>query len=118
MSLFDMRWVITSLSGSDAILRRRGTDVFDNYGRLTSTPYTDSSTIRVSIQPTEGKDLMRLPEALRSMEVSTIYCTEYLENADRIIVDEIQYQVEGSASWDPNSKYYKLLVRKLGDSES
>lgn len=118
MTLFNMAPVITALSSQAATKLVRGADTFDSNGRLSSTAYASAVNITVNIQPTGGKDLMRLPEGLREMEVVTIYSVDSLENADRVVTGGVTYQIEGSANWNPNGNYYKAIARKLGATES
>jgi hypothetical protein len=78
-------------------------------------------TIYAMIQPASGRDLLRLPEGLRSGEVIAIWTeTELrLENeAEQLRPDEVgykgqSYQVESIENWSDAGNYYKALARRI-----
>jgi hypothetical protein len=83
-------------------------------------PRTSSFTITASVQPVTGRDLDRLPEAMRAKEVLEIYtATELLtssatQDTDHVSIDGDSYEVHTVERWNNLGNYYRALATRLG----
>jgi hypothetical protein len=110
--------VLDLASGSYTVTRTvpgtTGTD-----GRFepgSSTPVT----VTASVQPLSGRDLLRLPEGLRTKELIKIYSPTQLyvqgagQDPDVISVRGVSYQIETAEQWGDDGSYWKMVARKVG----
>lgn len=114
----DLSGVVLGLaSGSYSVARSLGG--YDGDGRY--YPGTISTfNIQASVQPLKGRDLLRLPEGLRTEELVTIYTPTQLftqganQDPDVVTVAGLQYQVQTVEQWGPDGSYWKAIAAKLG----
>ncbi len=77
-------------------------------------------TISASVQPLEGRDLLRLPDGLRTHELLKVYSPTQLfvqgagQDPDQITLQGVQFQVETSEQWGDDGNYWKMIVKKVG----
>lgn len=99
----DLAALINSFAtGTYAVTRRAG----GSYVRGIATDGSSTSlTIRASVQPATGRDLVRLPEGRRSTETRVIYTVTQLYadgptyQADRVTIDGSVWEVQHVETW-------------------
>jgi len=116
--VMDLSSVISDLaSGTTYAVTRRAPATYDADGRLVPGS-TTALVITASIQPLEGRDLLRLPEGLRTKELLKIYSSTQLfvqgagQDPDTVIYQGFPYQVETAEQWGENGNFWKMIVRK------
>lgn len=86
-----------------------------------------TSTIRVSVQPLGGFELVNLPEAQRTKEQVRLYCETELRTADIpsgakadivTLGDNRQYEVHQSAPWSGFGKSFWRVIAARVDSQN
>ncbi len=88
-------------------------------GRFNEGPGTNM-TIVASVQPSDGRDLLRLPEGLRTHEVLRVYSATEMkvqgagQDPDWIIIDGFRYQCQTAEQWGRDGNFWKMLVSKIG----
>jgi hypothetical protein len=120
MSLFDLTGTVRRLSTNTYTVTRLGE------GSIVAGRYVDgaSSTFEIiaSIQPTNGRDLLRLPEGLRTKQLLSVWTDTPLRTADApsgpkadvITYQGRQFQVETVLDWAESGEYNKVIVSKVG----
>jgi hypothetical protein len=119
MSTIDMSGVVLDLmTGAYTVTRTTPATTGSDGRAVSGTPSTLG--ISASVQPLNGRDLLRLPEGMRTMELLKVYSPTQLfvqgaaQDPDTIAVDGIDYQVETAEQWGDSGNYWKMLVRKVG----
>ena len=77
----------------------------------------------VSVQPTNGRERVLLPELIRDKETVKIYSKVRLRGvdvagkvlADRITYDDERWVVHSCTDWYRHEKYYKVIAVKEND---
>lgn len=120
----DLSSVIASL-GSGTYTVTRGTAGSYGTSGANEGVYVPGSTstfsIRAAVQPVSGRDLLRLPEGLRTSELIAIWTATALQTAspqgapaDRIAYNGTNYEVQQVEYWAENGGYYKVIAKKDG----
>lgn len=107
-------------SGSYVVLRTAA-GAYDENGRYTAGS-TSTFSINASIQPVSGRDLQRLPEGLRTLDLKSVWSRTQLftaeapagMQADVITVGPHSYQVQTVLDWFSNAGYFKYIIQKVG----
>lgn len=94
-----------------------GTVVSGVHTRGARTP----TTILACVQPLQGEDLQRMPEALRVDEVLQAFTVQRLNglnevsgaDADHLEVNGIDYEVQSSEPWGHLGGYYRSLLKRV-----
>jgi hypothetical protein len=114
----DLSDVVDSMITDSYVVTRQTPSVYVD-GRLQDA--TDTLlTITASVQPAQGRDLQRLPEGSRTMEVLSIYTSSELltqgasQAPDLIAVNGYAYEVQTVEQWVGAGNYYKALALKVG----
>jgi hypothetical protein len=117
-SVFDLSGVVLDLaSGSYTVTRGSPTTGGTDGRAVVASPSTFS--IKASVQPLNGRDLLRLPEGERSTERVKVYSPTQLfttgagQVADLISVLGISYEVETAQVWGPNGNFWKMICRAV-----
>jgi hypothetical protein len=100
---------------------RAGAGSYDTNGRFTA-PSVSTFQINASIQPTAGRDLMRLPEGLRTQELISVWSLTPLQTAsapasnqaDIISYGGLNYQVQTVLDWSESGGFGKYIAQKVG----
>ena len=122
MSLFDLSFVLASLSNEVASVSRPTPGGYDSNGRAIANTFTEiANAIKIPFQPIET-DLTRAPEAFTDSAKFWAWSTVPLKNLDRITIlgGELAgvYEVESVEPWGSAGNYSKARVRQLDPSES
>ncbi len=112
--------LIDSFSTGTYQVTRRSAGTFVNG---IATPGAESTfSIVAAVVPTPGKELLRLPELRRSIETKTVYTATTLtvgvqggNDADLILLDGEQWEVQVSGQWPGNSGFSVALVQRPGE---
>lgn len=120
MSLTNLASTITRLSGGTTLTVTRGASGTYTAGRLTPGE-TTTLTIAANVQPASGRDLLRLPEGLRTRETIAIWTAAELRTADedagtpadRVAYGGATYQVENVEGWGVLGGYRKAIAAKV-----
>lgn len=87
---------------------------------------TSTFTVQASVQPANGRDLLRLPEGRRSTESRVLYTTTQLlvgaqgaaNESDLVAIDGKTWEVQLVETWSPfpltNPGYYRCIVQVAG----
>lgn len=120
MTLARLSSTIGRLSGGQALtVSRRGAGTLD-HGRFTpATPTTFD--IAASVQPVSGRDLLRLPEGLRTRELVAVFTGGDLRTADeaaglaadRFVYGGRTYEVQTLEDWTQLGGYRKAIAAKV-----
>ena len=119
MSVLDLSGTVLELASGTYTVTRSNPGTYGTDGRL-SLGSTSTFTITASVQPLNGRDLLRLPDGERTTERLKVYTPTQLftqgagQAPDVITVAGINYQVETAEVWGPDGNYYKLIVRSIG----
>ena len=102
---FDLVGLINSFAtGTYSVLRRTS----GGFTRGVANPTVDVTiSIRASVQPATGKDLLRLPELRRSNETRVVFTTTQLmvgdqadpNEADIIMIDGERWEIQHCETW-------------------
>lgn len=82
---------------------------------------TSTFAIRASVQPLAGRDLLRLPEGLRTRQTIKVYTATALRTADApdgagadvIAYQGDSYQIETVEPWAEAGGFYKAIAAKV-----
>lgn len=119
MSVMDLSGVVLNLASGSYTVTRSAPGSTGSDGRWVAGA-TSPLTIMASVQPLNGRDLLRLPEGERTTERVKVYSPMQLfvpgagQDADVITVAGIQYQIETAEQWGANGAYWKMIARKVG----
>lgn len=116
------------LGGEAATRRRFAAGTRGTSGRFTPGATIDTAIV-AAVQPASGDDLQTLPEGERTMEVWRIYSDTELraavqstgEQADRVIVDAIVYEVRKVWDWGRSIRlipHHKALAIRLQEPDT
>lgn len=106
-------------TNSYTVLRRGlGTTVAGRYAQLVPNTFS----IRASIQPVTGADILRLPVGLRQDNTICIYTATPLRTAvapggneaDVVIYQGLQFEVSTVFDWSESGGFVKAWAKKLG----
>jgi hypothetical protein len=95
---------------------------YDANGRY-SVGSSSTFSVNASIQPVSGRDLLRLPEGLRTKQLLAIWTRTPLQTAlapngpppDVLTyTDGLGYQVQTVLDWTENGGYSKYIAQKVG----
>lgn len=118
-SVMDLSGVVLDLASGVYTITRITPGTYGTDGRF--VPGTQSTfTIQASVQPLDGRDLLRLPEGLRTHELLKVYSPTQLfvqgagQDPDVITLQATPYQVEVAEQWGDDGNYWKMIVRKVG----
>lgn len=106
------------LTGTYSVTRKARATLDLNGDPVAGTVTTVS--VRGCAQPSTGRDLMRLPEGLRTNEVLALWSLDELKTAggsyepDSVSIDGESYQVASVERWT-TGRYWKALVVKVGN---
>lgn len=120
MSLFDL----SDIPGQDLMtgtytVTRSAAGAYGTDGRFVAGS-TSTFSITASVQPLDGRDLLRLPEGLRTSEVLKIYTKTRLfvqgagQDPDSVAIDGVPHQIEMVETWGPAGNFYKAYARAVG----
>jgi hypothetical protein len=95
--------LIESFTTGTYSIIRRAARVDDGHGRM-QPGATSALSIRASVQPASGRDLLRLPEGRRSIETRVLYTTTPLLVGQQGGANEADLVQVPAADWhqDPN----------------
>lgn len=110
--------VIDSLSTGDYLVTRRAASTF-THGRAQVGPELPTFTIRASVQPARGRDLLRLPEGRRATETRVVYTATQLQvggqsaelAADMVEIDGRLWEVQLAEPWPAATGYWLCMVQ-------
>lgn len=121
MSLTDLSGTVARLSGGTTLtVTRRAAPTTDGRGRVVAGA-ASTFAIAASVQPVSGRDLLRLPEGLRTRELVAVFTSGALrtnDDATRAPPDTFAwqgatYQVEKLEDWGPVGGYVKAIAAKV-----
>jgi hypothetical protein len=122
MALFDLSGVVESFSLPDGLqITRRGVPTFTQ-GLMTATGSAQTFTASPAfVHPTSGREVMGLPEGLRSRETITVYSAQALRGAlepggtqgDLVAYNGVTYEVQTAQPWADLGTYYRALATKV-----
>jgi len=121
MSLANLASTIRRLSGSPVATVTRGAAGTYTAGRLTPGALTTTTLAVVNIQPASGRDLLRLPEGVRTRETVAIWTSDELRTAneatgapaDVVNYGGASYQVELVEDWVGLGGFRKAIAAKV-----
>lgn len=121
MSLANLAGTIARLSGTPTATVTRGSAGTYIAGRLTPGALTTTPLAAVNIQPASGRDLLRLPEGVRTRETIAIWTSAELRTADEATgtpADVVgyggaSYQVELVEDWVGLGGFRKAIAAKV-----
>ena len=76
---------------------------------------TSSFTIQAAVMPLSGRDLLRLPEGMRSSELLSVFTPTKLQLAgqpDTIAIGDGTYEVQEMEDWSELGGFYRFTVAK------
>lgn len=118
MSVIDLSETVLDLASGSYAVTRTTPGTYGTDGRfIPGTPTTFNIT--ASVQPLNGRDLLRLPDGLRTSELLRVYSPTRLfvqgagQDPDVITIEGIPHQVETCETWGPDGNYWKMLVRSV-----
>lgn len=120
MSLADLSGTIARLSGGTTLTVTRRAPGTLNKGRHTAGDAT-THVISANVQPASGRDLLRLPEGLRTRETIAIWTAGDLRTvdestslpADVVAYDGASYEVQLVETWTVLGGYRKAIAAKV-----
>ena len=79
-------------------------------------------TIAASIQPVSGRDLQRLPEALRTTQLICIWTSTPLQTAlapagnppDVVSYKGLSFECQTVLDWSDSGDFFKVIAQKVG----
>jgi hypothetical protein len=83
---------------------------------------TSTVSVIASVQPMTGRDLQRLPDGLRAMELLVVFSVDELKVAapgvrpDVLAIDDATWQVETVERFNVLGNYYRSIVSKIPES--
>jgi len=117
----DTAGVIASFLTGTYTVTRTADDTM-THGRATAGS-SSTLTIKASVQPAKGDDLLLLAEGRRATETRVVYTTTELgvgigpNKADRLSIDGVDWQVQHVESWRPDpltpAPYFRCLVQRV-----
>ncbi len=116
----DLSSVIGSFLTGQYVVTRQAPAKGYTAGRL-DAPDTSTFTIDACVQPAGGRDLQRLPEGMRVMEIKAIFTATELKTAgsgqdpDLVTIDGEDYEVQKVERWAELGSYWKALALKVGN---
>lgn len=119
MAWIDVSDLLADPDFVDSLQIERRTTTVNNYGETTLAVASTITTVG-SVQPASAKQVLKLPEALRTADVRAFYIrTEIVQDAsssypDVIIYGTNRYQIQSAAPWgNYGSGWYEgLCVRQ------
>ena len=117
MSLFDLSFVVDTLSASTVDVYRRADSTYDSNGRISVPTYTKMATAKASVQP-QTDSLNRNPEGFTESNKHYIWVNYAIQDKDRIAYAGATYEVESVDRWGQMGNYYKATLKRLGATES
>lgn len=91
----------------------------DGIARL---PAPTTFSIQASIQPVSGRDLLRLPEGLRTQQLVCIYTDTALQTAlapsgnqaDVVAYKGQDFECQTILDWSDSGDFFKVIAQKIG----
>lgn len=119
MSLPRLGGSVRRLASSSALVVTRGSVGTTANGRYSPGP-TSTLTIAGSVQPLNGKDLLRLPEGMRTRDLLAVFTETELRVVDAgagtppdvLTINGAAYEVEKVERWAELGGYWKAIVAK------
>lgn len=119
MSLMNLTGTIRRLGMRPVVVTRRGAPTTDK-GRVTPSEPTTYS-LNANVQPLSGRELLRLPEGLRSRETLAMWTDGDLRTADesagvladRVAVNGRVYEIELVEDWEFHGGYRRFIAAKV-----
>ncbi len=110
--------VIASLDTGSYTVTRRAAAGYDTHGRAQASG-TSTLTIDASVQPANGRDLLRLEEGRRTVETRVVYTPTQLltggqgsaNEADLIAIDGRTWEVQLAEGWPGAPGYCRAIVQ-------
>jgi len=115
--MFDLAFTIPIVS-SETISVTRSTGSYDSFGVWSQSADSTISGI-ASIQPLDGEEIQRVPEAMRAEAMVKIWFTQELRGADTGLPGDrfswmgSLYEVQGKVNWSATGNYYQYVARKV-----
>jgi hypothetical protein len=78
---------------------------------------TTTFEVKAAVMPLTGRDLMRLPEGMRTSEALAVYTTTRLQMSgqpDTIAIGDATYEVQEMEDWMQLGGFYRFTVAKVG----
>lgn len=121
MSLANLAGTVRRLSGAPTATVTRGAAGTYTAGRLTPGATSTTPLAVVAVQPASGRDLLRLPEGLRTRETIAIWTSDELRTAnettgtpaDVVGYGGASYQVELVEDWAGLGGFRKAIAAKV-----
>ena len=111
---------VLALSNGTYQVTRFAADSYDAEGRLVKGA---GSAVQVvaSVQPVNGRDLLRLPEGLRTKELRALFATSALQTAnevagtraDQVLIGADTYEVQTVEDWSTSGGFWKAIAAKV-----
>ncbi len=106
--------------GTTLTVQRYAAPTTDGHGRIIPA-VPESLSITASVQDVSGRELMRLPEGLRTRDLVTVYTTDDLRGADdaagtppdRFTLGTNTYEVQMVEDWTAIGDYVKAIAAKV-----
>lgn len=120
MSLFDLSGAVRLLATNGTVTVKRPVPVaFTAGGFADAQSFTDLSIPGASVQPTNGRELVKPPEGTRPEETISIHAPAFaLEVRDRLTVPgRGDFEVYHVDPWSEAGNFSRGLARKLNSSE-
>jgi hypothetical protein len=120
VSLARLASTITRLGGGPVTITRPGAPTLDA-GRVVEGRSTVVTT-QASVQPVSGRELLRLPEGLRTRELVAVYSPVELRTAnatsgalaDQVAYGGATYEVQLVEDWSRLGGYWRGIAAKRG----
>src|SRR5258707_270463 len=117
MPQMDLSQVINDLASGNYTVTRSLPATYGVDGRVIAGN-TSTFQVNASVQPIDGRDLLRLPEGLRTLELLYVFTSVELrtqgnaQDPDTIQIDGNKYQVQESSRWVASGNVFRAIVAK------
>lgn len=89
---------------------------------IARAPTATTFPIRASIQPVSGRDLLRLPEAMRTEQLISIWTATPLQTAsapsgnypDVVTYMGLSFECQTVLDWSESGDFFKVIAQKIG----
>jgi hypothetical protein len=108
----DLSGAITNLASDSISVSRPAAATYDSKGRLVNNGTASTFSARASVQPATGKDLLRMPEGLRTTDLQAIFCATELKTGDLVTLPEGVYQVQHVEVWARSGNFYRAVASR------